>query len=293
MDIVFLKGFKGIVMVKIVTDSTCDLTEELIKKYDIEVMPLYVTFGEESFKDGIEINTPKLYEEVEKRGSLPKTAAISALEFEEKFREWTDQGYEIVYTGISGQMSSTLQNARIAAGEIGGDKVFPVDSKNLSTGIGLLVLKACKDRDAGLSAKDIALNMERNAEKVYTQFVIETMEYLHKGGRCSGIARFAATLLRIKPIIQVREGKMSVQQKPIGKTKIALDKMVAQIKGDKERLDPDCIFVTHSIAPESAVYLNEVLAKEFPGVPVYETMAGCVISSHCGKGCIGILYMVK
>ena len=280
-------------MVKIITDSTCDLTEELIKKFDIEVLPLYVNFGQETFKDGIEINTPKLYEEVEKRKALPKTSAIPALELEEKFREWVNQGYEIVYTGISGQMSSTLQNAKIAAKEIGEDKVFAVDSKNLSTGISLLLLKACKDRDAGLSAKEIAANLEKNTEKVYTQFVIETMEYLHKGGRCSGIARFAATVLRIKPIIQVREGKMSVQQKPIGKTKVALDKMVAQIKGDKDRLDPDCIFITHSIAPESAVYLNEVLKKEFPGVPVYETMAGCVISSHCGKGCIGILYMVK
>ena len=280
-------------MVKIITDSTCDLTQELIEKYDIEVLSLYVNFGQETFKDIKEITTPKLYEEVEKRKTLPKTSAISALELEEAFRKWTDQGYEVVYTGISGQMSSTLQNARIAAKEIGEDKVFPVDSKNLSTGIGLLLLKACKDRDAGLSGKEIAANLEKNTEKVYTQFVIETMEYLHKGGRCSGIARFAATLLRIKPIIQVREGKMSVQQKPIGKTKVALDKMVAQIKGDKDRLDPDCIFITHSIAPESAAYLNEVLKNEFPGVPVYETMAGCVISSHCGRGCIGILYMVK
>ena len=280
-------------MVKIITDSTCDLTEELIKKYDIEVLSLYVNFGQETFKDLKEINTPKLYEEVEKRNTLPKTSAISALELEEEFRKWTDKGYEVVYTGISGQMSSTLQNAKVAAREIGEDKVFAVDSKNLSTGIALLVLKACKDRDAGLSGKEIAANIEKNAEKVYTQFVIETMEYLHKGGRCSGIARFAATVLRIKPIIQVRDGKMSVQQKPIGKTKVALDKMVAQIKGDKDRLDPDCIFITHSIAPESAVYLNEILKNEFPGVPVYETMAGCVISSHCGRGCIGILYMVK
>ena len=280
-------------MVKIITDSTCDLSKDLVEKYDIEVLSLYVNFGQETFKDGKEIDTPKLYEEVERRKALPKTSAISALELEEAFRKWTDKGYEVVYTGISGQMSSTLQNAKIAAKEIGENKVFAVDSKNLSTGISLLLLKACKDRDNGLSAKEIAANMEKNAEKVYTQFVIETMEYLHKGGRCSGIARFAATLLRIKPIIQVREGKMSVQQKPIGKTKVALDRMVAQIKGDKDRLDLDCIFITHSIAPESAAYLKEVLSKEFPGVPLYETMAGCVISSHCGKGCIGILYMIK
>ena len=137
------------------------------------------------------------------------------------------------------------------------------------------------------------VEMEKNAEKVYTQFVIETMEYLHKGGRCSGIARFAATVLRIKPIIQVREGKMSVQQKPIGKMKISLDAQINMILADKDRLDKSRIFVTHSIAPESEEYMVKRLKELFPDVEIIVTVAGCVISSHCGPGTIGVLYMVK
>ncbi len=280
-------------MVKIITDSTCDLSKELVEKYDIEVFPLLVTFGEESYKDRIEIDAAKIYEEVKKRGYLPKTAAVSALEIEEVFRKWVDQGYEIVYTGISSKMSSTYNNACLAAKEVAEDKIYVVDSKNLSTGISLVVLKACMDRDKGLSAKEIAKNMEYNAARVKSQFAIETMEYLHKGGRCSSIARFAATLLRIKPIIEVRGGKMDVQAKPIGKIKVALDRMFNQLVSDKDRLDLDHILVTHSKADESAKYLLEKIRNEFPNVDVIETNAGCVISSHCGPGTIGILYMVK
>jgi len=280
-------------MIRILTDSTCDLTDELKKKYNIEVLPLYVTFNEESFKDGIDINTPKLYEEVKKRGILPKTAGITYTDFEQYFKKAIDNGDEVIYTGISKQMSSTFDCAYRAANDINPDKIKVVDSMNLSTGISLLLLKACKDRDNGLSLAQIEENMKKNTKLVLTQFAIETMEYLHKGGRCSGIARFAATLLRIKPIIQVREGRMTVQQKPIGKMKVALDRMLAQIKADKERVDLDHIFVTHSIADESAKYLIPELKKEFPNVDIIETMAGCVISSHCGEGCIGILYMIK
>ncbi len=280
-------------MVKIITDSTNDLMPDMLKKLDVEVIPLYVNFGEESFKDGIDITTPELYKEVEKRNELPKTAAITIGDFLEVFQKNIDSGYEIVFTGISKQMSSTYNNALVAAKEVAEDKIFVVDSKNLSTGIGLLILKACKDRDNGLSAKEIAQNMEKNTNLVLSQFAIETMDYLYKGGRCSSLSMIFGTMLRIKPIIQVRDGKMSVQQKPIGKIKRALDKMVEQIENDKDRLDTDHILLTHSIAPESRDYLLAILTEKFPNIDIIETVAGCVISSHCGPGTIGILYMVK
>ena len=203
-------------------------------------------------------------------------------------------GYELVYTGISGAMSSTLNNARIAIENLDAqDKAYAIDSKNLSTGIGLLLFKACKDRDLGLNAREIAANMEKNTDYVLSQFAIEQMEYLHKGGRCSGVARFAATVLRIKPIIEVRGGKMDVQAKPIGKIKVALDRMLKQLISDKDRLDKDHIIVTHSMADESAKYLIAKIKEEFNDVDILETNAGCVISSHCGPGTIGILYMVN
>ena len=280
-------------MVKIIVDSTNDLMPDMLKKLDVEVVPLYVNFDEDTYKDGIDITTAKLYEEVKKRGKLPKTAAVTIGDLIEVFRKHIDNGDEIVYTGISKEMSSSYNNAVIAAKEVAEDKIFVVDSKNLSTGIGLLVLKACKDRDKGLSAKEIAENMEKNTSLVLSQFAIESMDYLYKGGRCSSLSMIFGSMLRIKPIIQVRNGKMSVQQKPIGKIKRALDKMLEQIEADRDRLDLDHILLTHSIAPESRDYLLPLLKEKFPNVDIIETVAGCVIASHCGPGTIGILYMVK
>lgn len=281
-------------MVKILTDSTNDLPLDVIKKLDIEVIPLYVNFGNESLKDGVDIKTEELYKRVSSNGVLPKTAAITIGDFETVFKKYLDMGYELVYTGISGAMSSTLNNARIAIENLDAqDKAYAIDSKNLSTGIGLLLFKACKDRDLGLNAREIAANMEKNTDYVLSQFAIEQMEYLHKGGRCSGVARFAATVLRIKPIIEVRGGNMDVQAKPIGKIKVALDRMLKQLISDKDRLDKDHIIVTHSMADESAKYLIAKIKEEFNDVDILETNAGCVISSHCGPGTIGILYMVN
>ena len=280
-------------MVKILVDSTNDIMPDMLEKLGVEVIPLYVNFDEDTYKDGVDITTPNLYKEVEKRKKLPKTAAATVGDFLEVFQKYIDNGDEIVFTGISKEMSSTYNNAIIAAKEVAEDKIFVVDSKNLSTGIGLLILKACKDRDNGLSAKEIAERMKKNTDLVLSQFAIESMEYLYKGGRCSSLSKIIGSMLRIKPIIQVREGKMSVQQKPIGKMKRALDKMLEQIIKDKDRLDPDHIFLTHSIAPESRDYLLPLLKENFPNVDIIETVAGCVVSSHCGPGTIGILYMIK
>ena len=282
-------------MVKIISDSTCDLSQELIKENDIEIIPLLVTFNDDTFQDGVDIDAKKIYEEVAKRNILPKTSAVSAMALEEAFRKWVDQGYEVIYTGISSKMSSTYNNAVLAANEIGDDKVFVVDSKNLSTGIGLTVLKACRDRDKGLSAKEKVENMKYNIDRVKAQFAIERMDYLHKGGRCSGIARFAATLLRIKPIIFVRDGSMTVGKKPLGKIKVALDVMLKMLEEDKNNnnVDPEFIFVTDAIAPESREYLIPKVKEMFPNTNVYSTIAGGVIASHCGPGTIGILYICK
>ena len=280
-------------MVKIITDSTNDLSEDIIKKLDIEVVPLSVNFKDASYLDGVDIKTEELYKIVEQKKELPKTSAVPIATFMDVFKKHIDNGDEVVYTGISSFMSSSFNNANLAVQELETDKVYVVDSMNLSTGIGLLVLKACKDRDAGLSAKEIAENMKNNTKLVLSQFAIETMEYLHKGGRCSSVAKLFGSILRIKPIIAVRDGKMHVAAKPLGKMQKALDMMIKQIEDDKDRLDLDHILVTHSLAFESRDYILPILKEKFPGVDIIDTVAGCVISSHCGKGTIGILYMVK
>ena len=280
-------------MIRIITDSTCDLCEELIKKNNIEIIPLYVTFNDDSYKDGIEINSSKLYEEVDKRKMLPKTSAAPVLDFINYFKNIIDNGDEAFYVGIGGKLSTTLNNANMAIEELCTDKIMTADSKNLSTGISLVLLKACKDRDNGLSLKEIKENADKNADKVLAQFAIESTEFLRRGGRCSSIASLAATVLRIKPIIEVRDGKLSVGKKPIGKMKRAIDMMNNQIMDDKDKVDNDYIFVTHSFQDEGAKYIIPILKEEFPNAQIVETTAGCVISSHCGKGTIGILYMLK
>ena len=280
-------------MVKILTDSTNDLSKEVLDKQNIKVIPLSVNFSDASYLDGVEITTEELYKRVEEKGELPKTAAIPIATFIEVFQKYIDQGDEIIFSGISKQMSRTYENAILAAKEVDENKIFIVDSMNLSTGIGLLLLKACKYRDQGDTAKEIAEKLNKDNKLVLSQFAIETMDYLHKGGRCSSVAKLFGTLLKIKPIIAVRDGKMHVQKKPIGKMKIALDAMIKQIVEDKERVDTDHIIITHSLAYEYCDYIYNILKKEFPNVDIICTVAGCVISSHCGKGTIGILYMVK
>ena len=280
-------------MIRIITDSTNDLDAKTIKEHDIMVLPLYVNFSDASFKDGEDITTPELYELVRKKNELPKTAAIPMQTFVEVFSKLVAEGDEILFTGISKQMSRTYENAVLAAKEVAEDKIFIVDSMNLSTGIGLLVLKACKYRDQGLSAKNIADKLNQDNKRVLSQFAIETMDYLHKGGRCSSVAKLFGTLLKIKPIIAVRDGKMHVAKKPHGKMKVALDYMIEQLREDMPRLDKDVVIVTHSMAFEYNEYIRTEIQKFLGDIPVLSTVAGCVISSHCGQGTIGILYMIR
>lgn len=278
--------------IKIITDSTCDLTDELLNKNDIDVVPLSVNFENESYLDRVNINTEELYDKVAQKGELPKTSAVTIIQFEEIFKKYVDDGYDVIYMGISKAMSRTYDNAVMAKVNVSEEHVFVLDSMNLSTGISLLLLKACKYRDEGMEAKDIFTKLQEDNKKVLSQFVIDTMDYLYKGGRCSSVSAVLGTILKIKPIIAVRDGKMHVQRKPIGMKK-AFNLMLEQLAKDKDRLDTDHIFVTHSLNFEANEYLTNEVKKIAPGVDVISTTAGCVISSHCGKGTIGILYMVK
>lgn len=279
--------------IKIITDSTNDLDKQTLAEKGIVVLPMYVNFSDASYLDGVDITTSELYKYVEEKNELPKTSAVSIQVFLEEFTKYVEDGYEIVFTGISKQMSRTYENAVLAAKEVAEDKIHVVDSMNLSTGIGLLLLKACKYRDLGLSAKEIAKNLESDREQVLSQFAIETMDYLHKGGRCSGMTKLVGTLLKIKPIIAVREGKMHVARKPHGKMKVALDVMIQQLKDDLPRLDKDVVVITHSLAFEYCDYIKSQIEAFLGDIPIITTVAGCIISSHCGPGTIGILYMVN
>ncbi len=279
--------------IKLVSDSTCDLSEALLKENQIDIVPLFVNFKDESYLDGVTLTVPQMYEKVDKLGFLPKTAAASPGSFYEVFKRYLDLDYDIIYLGIGAKFSSTIQSALSAKNELQSDRIHLIDSMNLSSGTGLLLLKAAKFIRENQSVDEVISNIKILIPKVRTQFVINTMDYLHKGGRCSGMAAIAGTLLKIKPIIKVVDGAMTVGKKPRGKIEGAIDVMVEEAVAIKEDIDPEFMMITHSMAHDSAVYIKRILPEMITINNLYETDAGCVISSHCGQGCIGILYIVK
>ena len=278
---------------KIITDSTCDLNKEDIERLEIVVLPLHVNFKEKSYDDGVNLTVPELYKLVEEEKVLPKTAALSIMEFVEEFKKWVSRGYDVIYTGISGKMSSTLNNANLAISELGAEnQIKAIDSKNLSTGIGLIVLKAAEYAKEGKGLEFVSDYILDVRERVKSQFLIDTFDYLYKGGRCNSMQRIFGTMLKIKPIIVVRNGVMDVAQKPHGKKK-ALEALLQMISSDESILDKERIMVTHSLADEEAKYLVDELKDRLGLTNIMVTRAGSVISSHCGPGTIGILYITN
>jgi DegV family protein with EDD domain len=279
--------------IKLVTDSTCDLSPDLIKQYDIEVIPLYVNFKEKSYLDGVDINVPRMYQMVSESNELPKTAAPSPGVFEESFKKYLEDDYDVIYMGIGSKFSASFNAARIAKDLLDSNRIFLIDSLNLSSGTGLLLLKAGEMIKAGHSAEDIKEKIEALVPKVRSQFVIRTLDYLYKGGRLNALSAFFGSFLRIKPIIKVRDGVMGVGKKGRGKVQNAINIMIQDMLNEKDKIDEDFMMITHSLANEDADYIREKIKDEVNVKKLYETQAGCVISSHCGKGTIGILYILK
>lgn len=280
--------------VKIITDSTADLSPELVRRYGITVVPYTVNFGSESFTDGIDISTPSLFEMVSERQALPKTSAPSPEAFHGVFEEALRDGSEVVYIGISSKFSSGTQNARLAADGFPEGKVSVIDSANLSTGIGLQVILACELAASGKPAREIASTLMEVASRIRTSFVIDTLDYLRMGGRCTGVQALVGAILQMRPIISVVDGGMIVAGKVRGPRKKALDKLLENFSADSSRVVLDRVFVTHTGCHDDALYLVDGIRKAVPAVrEVHETVAGAVIASHCGPGTIGILYMVE
>lgn len=279
--------------IKIISDSTCDLSPELLKKHDIETVPLFVNFHEESYRDLVDIETPEMYRLVDKHKMLPKTAAASPGSFHDAFKKYLDQGYQIIYIGIGSKFSATLTSAKSAKELLESDDIYLIDSGNLSSGIGLLLLKTAKYRDEGLAVEDIVTMIEGTVPKVRSQFVIDTLDYLHKGGRVSTLSALMGGVLRIKPIIKVRNGIMVVGKKARGSIKKGIDLMIKEFIDQADDIDNEFVMITHSLAHDSYLYIKNEIDNKVKIKNLYETNAGCVISSHCGKGTIGILYIMN
>ena len=277
--------------IKICADSTCDLSQELIDKYNIPIMPLHVSLGEKDCLDGITIKPQDIYDYYATSKKLPKTGARSAEEYAEFFRGVLNDGYDaIVHFTISSDMSASYTNAELAS-RIFKD-VYIVDSRQLSTGIGLLVLDACDMVEKGLTAKEIAERARSRADAARSSFIVDTLEFLYKGGRCTSLAYLGANLLMIKPCLEVKNGLIGVESKPMGRYRRCVAKYCEAIRNGMTNPDPKRCFVTHTQMDEGIA--EEVIATvKSWGIfdEILETTAGCTVTTHCGANTIGILYI--
>ena len=273
--------------VKITSDSISDL-DYLFAERGIARLPIPILLGDREGLDG-EITPDDIYAFFDETKTTPKTSAITPEKYYEFFKEQTADGSEVVHFTISSEMSSCYRNACSAAEQCGG--VYVIDSRNLSTGAGLLVLYADDLAKAGESGASIKEKVDARRAAVQASFVVDTMTFLYKGGRCSGIAAFVASVLRIKPSIIVSDGKMVVGKKYMGSTDKAIVKYVADTLKSYPHPDLKYVFVTHTSArPEVVAKVKEEVLAVYPDANIIETLAGATVTSHCGKGTLGVLY---
>ena len=280
-------------MVSIVADSTCDLSRELLEKYKVKIIPLHILLGEKEYEDGVDLMPKEIYTWADDHKTTPKTSAPSVETVMQTFRPLLDKGDDIVCFSISESMSTTANVMRLAARQLEAeDRIIVVDSANLSTGIGLLVLEAARMALQGKTAEEIVAETERLKPKVRASFVVDTLTYLHRGGRCNGLEAMAGSILKLHPKIVVSEGKMSSSKKYRGK----IDKVILAYAKDMEeqllQARKERVFITHSGCPEETVLMvKEYLESLSRFEEILLTRAGGVISSHCGPGTLGVLFI--
>lgn len=278
--------------VKITTDSTSDLSPALLERYHITPAPLYIVMGDKEFRDGLDIKPADIYRYVDSTGEITKTSAVPVSDYQALFSSCAKQGREVVHINISHHMSACYQNALIAAKEVG--NVYVVDSLSLSTGSGHAAVEAAQLAEQGLGGAEIKRRLDTLVPRISASFVIDTLKYLHKGGRCSSVAALGANLLKLRPCIEVIDGKMTVGKKYRG----AMDKVVEEyirdrLDGKQDTIDPRRIFITHTASKELTELACKAVRRYMDFDEILVTDAGCTISNHCGPGTLGILYIYK
>lgn len=280
-------------MVKIIADSTCDLSAELLAKYDIDILPLHVLMGEKECRDGIDTTPEELFKWSEDNSTTPRTSAPSLTDAIDILKPYVDNGREVVCFSISASMSTSGNVMRLAVEELRASKwVKVVDSANLSTGIGLLVIEAAIMAQNGSSAKDIVSRMEVLKPKVRASFVVDTLTYLARGGRCSSVSALIGSVLKIHPLIAVENGAMGAGKKYRGKmAKVILD-YARELEEAMKHSDHKRVFITHTQMDPAIV---ESVRAYLESLHIFDeiliTTAGSVISSHCGPGTLGVLFI--
>ena len=278
--------------IKILSDSTCDLSPELLEKYNITLVPLTVIKNGESFTDGVTITPSEIFAHVASGGDLCSTTATNVGEYCEYFAKYLSDCDGIIHISLGSGFSSSYQNACIAAEDF--DNVRVVDSQNLTTGQGLIVLKACELAQSGLSLDEICEQLQTIIPKVESSFVLDQLKYMVKGGRCSSAAALGANLLNLKPCIEVKDGKMSVVKKYRGTYAKCLATYVKDRLADRDDIDRTTLFVTHTpVSDNDLAAVKDAINASAPFNNVYWTDAGCTVSCHCGPGTLGILFVRK
>ncbi len=280
--------------IRLIADSTCDLSKELIDRYQIEVIPLSIVLGDTTYFDGTQITPDEIYKWADANKTTPKTAAISFEQVYDVMKPYMENGDDIIFFGISGDMSSTCNVVRFVASQENYGRLFVIDSRNLSTGIGLQVIKAAEMIREGKSADEIASYMNTRRGDVRASFVVDTLTYLARGGRCTPVTALMANTLKLHPMIVVKDGKMGVGKKYLGKMDFALSKYVNDLAKDLNNAEKERVFITHSGCSDATIAKVRAMLEDLNYFDeILVTRAGGVISSHCGPNTLGVLFYVK
>ncbi len=279
--------------VKIFADSLSDVPESWMIQYDIGIVPLYVVFGETAYKDKLEITTTDIYRRFDESGELPHTSAPSPADFIAAFTPWIEQGDTILFISMSSKLSSTYQNALIAADELPEGRVVVVDSLNVSGGVALLVVKAAQAAKAGDSAVEIAAMLEELRDRVEIEVLVDSLDYLHKGGRVSNVQHMIGSLLKIRPVLRIKEGLVISADKYRGKTEKAVERMLHNFTENIHKVDRELIIVAQTLAEKAADYIKTTLLEKTDAREVAVIEGGCAISCHCGPRTVAIMYLRK
>lgn len=278
--------------IKITSDSTSDLSPQQLARYDIALIPLYINIGDKCLRDGLEVGPDDVYAHVDAGGELCSTAAVNVADYAERFTALRREYDAVIHVDISADFSSCYQNAVLAAQDL--DNVYVVDSRNLSTGHGHVVLRAAELAEQGMDAPAIVDALNALAPKVDASFILSRLDYMKKGGRCSSVVALGANLLKLRPCIEVVDGKMQVGKKYRGSFDKCVDQYVRERLADMEHIDTGRIFITHSGVEDSAIEAARRAIQDcgdFREITV--TRAGCTISCHCGPGTLGVLFIRK
>ena len=288
-----MKKRKGLSMrYQITSDSTCDLSPEQLEQYNIRLLPLYVSMDGKTLRDGVDVKPDDIYAHVSAGGSLPQTAAVNLADYVRAFTELSKKNDFVIHVCISLDFSCCYQNAKLAAADF--DNVYVVDSRNLSTGHGLVVLEAERMAREGMAPDDIVAALHDLTGRVEASFILDRLDYMKKGGRCSAVTLLGANLLRLRPCIEVRDGKMGVGKKYRGSFDKCVCEYITDKIGNRSDLELRRVFITHSgVSEESVQKAVETVQKLQPFEEICVTRAGCTVSSHCGPGTLGVLYIRK